>query len=98
MSVEASGETVVRRGSAQLYKKPKGKRQGLSELPRINSPSIPSPVLAIFKMVIRSTSSPLTPELDVLVQQQMDKWKVPGLTMAIVHGSSTWSKVDTPTN
>ncbi|KAJ6066050.1 hypothetical protein N7499_012124 [Penicillium canescens] len=43
-------------------------------------------------MVIRSTSSPLTPELDVLVQQQMDKWKVPGLTMATVHGSSTWSK------
>jgi hypothetical protein len=52
----------------------------------------------LLKMVIRSTNSPLTPELDVLVQQQMDKWKVPGLTMAIVHGSSTWSKVDTPTN
>ncbi|KAJ5758317.1 uncharacterized protein N7511_007011 [Penicillium nucicola] len=43
-------------------------------------------------MVRRDPSSPLTPELDVLVQQQMDKWKVPGLTMAIVHGSSTWSK------
>ncbi|KAJ5308602.1 hypothetical protein PENANT_c044G04768 [Penicillium antarcticum] len=43
-------------------------------------------------MVMRKATSPLTPELDVLVHQQMDKWKVPGLTMAIVHGSSTWSK------
>jgi hypothetical protein len=47
-------------------------------------------------MVVRKASSPLTSELDALVQQQMDKWKVPGLTMAIVHGSSTWSKVDIP--
>ncbi|KAJ5416270.1 hypothetical protein N7465_004965 [Penicillium sp. CMV-2018d] len=43
-------------------------------------------------MVLRSSSSPLTSELDVLVQQQMDKWKVPGLSIAVVHGSSTWSK------
>ncbi|KXG53303.1 Beta-lactamase-related protein [Penicillium griseofulvum] len=43
-------------------------------------------------MVLRSTISPLTPEFDVLVQQQMDKWKVPGLSMAVVHGSNTWSK------
>ena len=44
-------------------------------------------------MVLRSASSPLNPEFDGLVQRQMEKWKVPGLTIAIVHGSSTWSKV-----
>ncbi|CAI7643823.1 unnamed protein product [Penicillium glandicola] len=43
-------------------------------------------------MVVRSSNSPLTAEFDALVQQQMDKWKVPGLSMAVVHGSSTWSK------
>ncbi|KAI3122492.1 hypothetical protein CBS147326_8779 [Penicillium roqueforti] len=43
-------------------------------------------------MVLRSSNSPLTSEFDALVQQQMDKWKVPGLSMAVVHGSSTWSK------
>ncbi|KAJ5169961.1 Beta-lactamase-related protein [Penicillium coprophilum] len=43
-------------------------------------------------MVRRTTSSPLTSEFNALVQQQMDKWKVPGLSMAVVHGSSTWSK------
>ncbi|KAJ5344446.1 hypothetical protein N7452_002450 [Penicillium brevicompactum] len=42
-------------------------------------------------MVLRRTSV-LGPEFDGFVQQQMDKWKVPGLTMAIVHGASTWSK------
>jgi CubicO group peptidase (beta-lactamase class C family) len=44
-------------------------------------------------MVLRSSNSPLTLEFDALVQQQMDKWKVPGLSIAVVHGSSTWSKV-----
>ncbi|KAJ5231220.1 hypothetical protein N7489_011928 [Penicillium chrysogenum] len=43
-------------------------------------------------MVLRSSNLPLTLEFDALVQQQMDKWKVPGLSMAVVHGSSTWSK------
>ncbi|CAG8161394.1 unnamed protein product [Penicillium nalgiovense] len=43
-------------------------------------------------MVLRSSNSPLTSEFDALIQQQMDKWKVPGLSMAVVHGSSTWSK------
>lgn len=46
-------------------------------------------------MVLRRTSV-LGPEFDGFVQQQMDKWKVPGLTMAIVHGASTWSKVREP--
>ncbi|KAJ5823720.1 Beta-lactamase-related protein [Penicillium robsamsonii] len=43
-------------------------------------------------MVLRNTESPLTSEFDALVNQQMNKWKVPGLSMAVVHGSSTWSK------
>lgn len=55
-----------------------------------------NPVL--FAMVLRSSNSPLTSELDALVQQQMDKWKVPGLSMAVVHGSSTWSKVGMETS
>lgn len=46
-------------------------------------------------MVLRRTCVP-DPEFDGFVQQQMDKWKVPGLTMAIVHGASTWSKVGKP--
>ncbi|PLB40036.1 beta-lactamase/transpeptidase-like protein [Aspergillus candidus] len=43
-------------------------------------------------MVIRSEGSPFTAEFDLLVQQQLDKWKVPGLSIAVVHGSSTYSK------
>ncbi|PYH95063.1 beta-lactamase/transpeptidase-like protein [Aspergillus ellipticus CBS 707.79] len=40
-------------------------------------------------MVLRSTASPLTPEFDDLVASLLEKWKVPGLTISIVHGSST---------
>ncbi|KAJ5779859.1 Beta-lactamase-related protein [Penicillium paradoxum] len=43
-------------------------------------------------MVLRTSNSPLTTEFDGLVHQQMDKWKVPGLSMAVVHGPTTWSK------
>ncbi|CAG8013669.1 unnamed protein product [Penicillium salamii] len=42
-------------------------------------------------MVLRRVNVP-DPEFDGFVQGQMEKWKVPGLTMAIVHGDSTWSK------
>lgn len=43
-------------------------------------------------MVLRSATTPFTPDLDALVHEQLDKWKVPGLAIAIVHGSSTYSK------
>ncbi|RAL12497.1 beta-lactamase/transpeptidase-like protein [Aspergillus homomorphus CBS 101889] len=44
-------------------------------------------------MVRRSnTSSPLTPEFDVLVEEKLAKWKVPGLTVSVIHGSSTYAK------
>lgn len=46
-------------------------------------------------MVLRRVNVP-DPEFDGFVQGQMEKWKVPGLTMAIVHGDSTWSKVRMP--
>ncbi|KAH8431098.1 serine hydrolase domain-containing protein [Aspergillus melleus] len=43
-------------------------------------------------MVLRPVACPFTPEFDTLVHEQLQKWKVPGLTIAIVHGSSTYSK------
>ncbi|KAA8645612.1 hypothetical protein EYZ11_003496 [Aspergillus tanneri] len=43
-------------------------------------------------MVLRSANSPFTPEFDRLVQEQLEKWKVPGITIAVVHRSSTYSK------
>ncbi|PYH45915.1 beta-lactamase/transpeptidase-like protein [Aspergillus saccharolyticus JOP 1030-1] len=43
-------------------------------------------------MVVRSNRSPLTPEFDALVEEQLAKWKVPGLTVSVVHGSSTSAK------
>ncbi|PWY88225.1 beta-lactamase/transpeptidase-like protein [Aspergillus heteromorphus CBS 117.55] len=43
-------------------------------------------------MVLRTTTSPLTPEFDDLVASLLEKWKIPGLTIAIIHGSTTHSK------
>ncbi|KAI9043580.1 beta-lactamase/transpeptidase-like protein [Aspergillus affinis] len=43
-------------------------------------------------MVLRPVTSPFTSDFDTLVHEQLQKWKVPGLTIAIVHGSSTYSK------
>ncbi|KAE8315802.1 beta-lactamase/transpeptidase-like protein [Aspergillus transmontanensis] len=36
--------------------------------------------------------SPFTLEFDSLVQRQLEKWKVPGITISVVHGSSTFAK------
>ncbi|KAK1143689.1 hypothetical protein N8T08_006089 [Aspergillus melleus] len=47
-------------------------------------------------MVLRPVTSPFTPEFDTLVHEQLQKWQVPGLTVAIVHGSSTYSKTWKP--
>ncbi|RAK77813.1 beta-lactamase/transpeptidase-like protein [Aspergillus fijiensis CBS 313.89] len=43
-------------------------------------------------MVLRPNNSPLTPEFDALVEEKLAKWKVPGLTVSVVHGSSTYAK------
>ncbi|KAE8375543.1 beta-lactamase/transpeptidase-like protein [Aspergillus bertholletiae] len=43
-------------------------------------------------MTIRQHNSPFTMELDSLVQKQLEKWKVPGITISVVHGSSTFAK------
>lgn len=44
-------------------------------------------------MTIRQHPSPFTLEFDSLVQRQLEKWKVPGITISVVHGSSTFAKV-----
>lgn len=36
-------------------------------------------------MFVPCGSSPLTPEFDSLVQELLNKWKVPGMTIAVVH-------------
>ncbi|KAF5866740.1 hypothetical protein ETB97_009897 [Aspergillus alliaceus] len=43
-------------------------------------------------MVQRQDSTPFTPQFDSLVQEQLEKWKVPGVTISVVHGSSTYAK------
>jgi hypothetical protein len=37
--------------------------------------------------------SPFDPEFDALVTKLLDEWKVPGLSIAVVHGDETYSKV-----
>ncbi|KAE8148083.1 beta-lactamase/transpeptidase-like protein [Aspergillus avenaceus] len=46
----------------------------------------------VINMVIRTINSPFTSDFDSLVQEQLDKWKVPGIAISIIHGSSTYSK------
>ncbi|CAI7659600.1 unnamed protein product [Penicillium manginii] len=36
--------------------------------------------------------SPFDPEFDALVTKLLDEWKVPGLSIAVVHGDETYSK------
>ncbi|PYI00681.1 beta-lactamase/transpeptidase-like protein [Aspergillus sclerotiicarbonarius CBS 121057] len=43
-------------------------------------------------MVIRQKVNPITPEFDDLVEKLLEKWKIPGLSISIVHGSSTYAK------
>ncbi|KAE8369864.1 beta-lactamase/transpeptidase-like protein [Aspergillus caelatus] len=47
-------------------------------------------------MTIRQYRSPFTLEFDSLVQRQLEKWKVPGITISVVHGSSTYAKTPSP--
>ncbi|RAK98457.1 beta-lactamase/transpeptidase-like protein [Aspergillus ibericus CBS 121593] len=43
-------------------------------------------------MGLREMINPITPEFDDLVEKLLGKWKIPGLSIAIVHGSSTYAK------
>lgn len=40
-----------------------------------------------------SEQSPFGDEFDILVKKQLEKWKVPGLSIAIIHGPNTYTKV-----
>lgn len=44
-------------------------------------------------MNISSEQSPFDGEFDALVKEQLEKWKVPGLSIAIIHGPNTYTKV-----
>ncbi|KAK4865304.1 hypothetical protein LT330_009415 [Penicillium expansum] len=43
-------------------------------------------------MNISSEQSPFDGEFDALVKEQLEKWKVPGLSIAIIHGPNTYTK------
>ncbi|RAK89625.1 penicillin-binding protein [Aspergillus costaricaensis CBS 115574] len=43
-------------------------------------------------MVLRQESNPLTLEFDALVDKLLEEWHIPGLTVSVVHGSSTYAK------
>lgn len=47
-------------------------------------------------MVFRQEINPLTPEFDALVEKLREEWHIPGLSISIVHGSSTYAKVPPP--
>ena len=44
-----------------------------------------------------SNHGPLTLQFDELVRKNMEEWKVPGLSIAIVDGNQTWAKVEVST-
>ncbi|KAJ5780575.1 Peptidase S12 Pab87-related C-terminal [Penicillium paradoxum] len=43
-------------------------------------------------MTLSSEHSPFDEKFDTLVKDQLEKWKVPGLSIAIIHGSNTFTK------
>lgn len=45
-------------------------------------------------MDTKSHSSPFTSEFDEFVQHLLLTWHVPGLAIAVIDGTSTFSKVD----
>lgn len=45
-----------------------------------------------------SEQSPFDNEFDTLVKEQLKKWKVPGLSIAIIHGPNTYTKARNATN
>lgn len=47
-------------------------------------------------MSVSSEQSPFDDEFDALVKEQLERWKVPGLSIAIIHGPNTYTKVISP--
>ncbi|OJJ73115.1 hypothetical protein ASPBRDRAFT_73569 [Aspergillus brasiliensis CBS 101740] len=43
-------------------------------------------------MVLRQKTDPFTPAFDALVDKLLERWHIPGLSISIVHGSSTYAK------
>lgn len=43
--------------------------------------------------LLESSSNPLSPQFDTLVQQTLDHFHVPGLSIAVVDGNDTFAKV-----
>ncbi|CAI7577136.1 unnamed protein product [Penicillium glandicola] len=43
-------------------------------------------------MALPSEQSPFDDEFDTLVKEQLETWKVPGLSIAIIHGPNTYTK------
>lgn len=46
------------------------------------------------QIAIKTEESPFDPEFDALVSKLLEEWKVPGLSIAVVHGSESYSKVN----
>lgn len=46
------------------------------------------------QIAIKTDESPFDPEFDALVSKLLEEWKVPGLSIAVVHGSESYSKVN----
>ncbi|KAJ5372491.1 Peptidase S12 Pab87-related C-terminal [Penicillium concentricum] len=43
-------------------------------------------------MTVSSEQCPFDGEFDALVKEQLEKWKVPGLSIAVLHGPNTYTK------
>lgn len=43
--------------------------------------------------LIAPDASPFTPDFDKLVADTLDHWHIPGISIAVVHGNKTFSKV-----
>ncbi len=41
----------------------------------------------------KPSPSPLTEEFDSFVQKTLDQWHIQGMSIAVVHGDDTWTKV-----
>lgn len=48
-------------------------------------------------MVTKRIPNPLNEEFENLVAETLEKWHVPGMSIAVVDGENTWAKVPIPT-
>ena len=46
------------------------------------------------QIAIKTDESPFDAEFDALVSKLLEEWKVLGLSIAVVHGSNSYSKVN----